>query len=67
VKFIPHQKFEDIDKEALEKLIKESFKFPRKTINNNLKSLSYKIPDEIKQRRPEDLELIDYVSILKHS
>jgi 16S rRNA A1518/A1519 N6-dimethyltransferase RsmA/KsgA/DIM1 with predicted DNA glycosylase/AP lyase activity len=67
VKFIPHQKFEDIDKEALEKLIKESFKFPRKTINNNLRSLSYKIPDEIKQRRPEDLELIDYVSILKHS
>jgi len=67
VKFVPHQKFTDIDKEALEKLITESFKFPRKTVSNNLKLLPYKIPEEIKQRRPEELELSDYVSILKHS
>jgi 16S rRNA (adenine1518-N6/adenine1519-N6)-dimethyltransferase len=67
VKFIPHQEFTNIDKAALEELITEAFKFPRKTLKNNLKHLPYKIPKDMRQKRPDKLDLSEYMSILKHS
>jgi 16S rRNA (adenine1518-N6/adenine1519-N6)-dimethyltransferase len=67
VMFVPKNKYLDIDKQALELLIERSFKMPRKTLKNNLKSYHYKIPNQLDNKRPDKLELIDYISILKAS
>lgn len=67
VKFVPKKKYLDIDKQGLEILIERSFKMPRKTIKNNLKSFHYKIPQGLEDKRPKKLELSDYISILKAS
>lgn len=67
VKFVPHHKYTSIDKEAAETLIQRSFKMPRKTINNNLKQYSYQIPPELESKRPHELDLSQYMSILQSS
>jgi 16S rRNA (adenine1518-N6/adenine1519-N6)-dimethyltransferase len=67
VKFIPHNRYTDLDKQGLEDLIENSFRLPRKTIKNNLKPYSYDIPQDLESKRPAELELPDYVSILERS
>jgi 16S rRNA (adenine1518-N6/adenine1519-N6)-dimethyltransferase len=67
VKFTPHKKYFNTDKKPLEKLIRTSFKTPRKTLQNNLKSSDYKIPVQLKEKRPNQLSIQDYVSILENS
>ena len=56
----------DIDIQKLEKLIKESFKYPRKNLRNNLKKTEYidKIT-EFEDKRPAELSLEEYISILQ--
>jgi 16S rRNA (adenine1518-N6/adenine1519-N6)-dimethyltransferase len=65
VKFTPHQKYTDIDKNSLEQLIERCFRMPRKTIKNNLKPYSYKIPPMLENKRPHEIDLEEYVSILR--
>jgi 16S rRNA (adenine1518-N6/adenine1519-N6)-dimethyltransferase len=67
IKLIPHERFLDINKEALEKLIQRSFKTPRKTLNNNLKIYNYNLSKEIGSKRAAELSLKDYMSILESS
>lgn len=67
VKFIPHNRYQDIDKNALEGLIVRSFGMPRKTIKNNLKPYSYKIPESLLLKRGAELSIEDFVSILEFS
>ena len=67
VKFVPKNSYLDIDKEGLELLIERSFKMPRKTLRNNLKSFHYKIPNILESKRPGQVDLNDYISILKAS
>jgi len=65
VKFTPHRKSWNVNVKDLELLIKKSFKYPRKTLKNNLKS--YNLSKEIAGKRPAQLLLSNYVSILKNS
>jgi 16S rRNA (adenine1518-N6/adenine1519-N6)-dimethyltransferase len=65
VKFTPNQKYSNVNREELEKLISRSFRQPRKTLKNNLKPYSYKIPKELKGKRPHELTLDMYISILE--
>jgi 16S rRNA (adenine1518-N6/adenine1519-N6)-dimethyltransferase len=67
IKFIPHNRYLNVNKEALEELIERSFKMPRKTINNNLKPYNYLLPNYLESKRPAELKLDDYVSILESS
>ena len=67
ITFIPHNKYPDIDKKELEKLIIQSFNQPRKTLNNNLKNSKYTLDENFKPLRPAQLSLDDYVSILNYS
>lgn len=67
VKFTPHNNYTNIDKDAVESLIQRSFKMPRKTIMNNLKQYSYNIPTELETKRPHELDLSEYMSILQSS
>ncbi len=64
VRFVPHNRHIDIDKGSLELLINRSFRMPRKTIKNNLKPYNYKIPPIQESKRPHELVLKEYVSIL---
>jgi 16S rRNA (adenine1518-N6/adenine1519-N6)-dimethyltransferase len=64
VKFVPHEKYTDIDKGALELLIERSFRMPRKTVRNNLKPYNYDIPITLEGKRPHEIDLKGYVSIL---
>jgi len=65
IKFTPNQKYSNVNKEELEKLIIRSFKQPRKTLKNNLKPYNYKIPKEYRIKRPHELTLDMYISILE--
>lgn len=65
IKFRPNQKYSNVNREELEKLITRSFKQPRKTLNNNLKQYNYKVPKEFVRKRPHELSLDMYVSILE--
>ena len=68
VKFIPSKEYKySTNTENLEMLIHRSFKMPRKTIKNNLSNYKYKIPNALKNKRATELQLSDYVSILKNS
>ena len=68
VKFVPKENnSKKIEKEDLEILIHRSFVTPRKTLKNNLSMYSYKIPNRIMNKRADELELSDYVSILQNS
>ena len=68
VKFLPKRDFKfPVDTKDLETLIHRSFKMPRKTIQNNLSNYKYKIPNALKNKRATELQLSDYVSILKNS
>lgn len=67
VKFTPHDRYTNIDKNSLEELIGNSFRLPRKTVKNNLKPYKYKIPQSLESKRPQDLCINDYVSILESS
>ena len=67
IKFTPHSRYSEINKEELEKLIKRAFRQPRKTLKNNLKGYSYTIPNELERKRPHELSLDMYISILQAS
>ena len=67
VKFTPKNKFLDVNMKNLELIIIRSFSMPRKTLKNNLKPYSYNIPNELEKKRPKELELDDYISILRAS
>ena len=68
VKFVPKENnSKKIEKEDLEILIHRSFVTPRKTLKNNLSMYSYKIPNRIMNKRADELEFSDYVSILQNS
>jgi 16S rRNA (adenine1518-N6/adenine1519-N6)-dimethyltransferase len=67
VKFVPHSKYTDIDKQGLQSIIENSFRLPRKTLKNNLKPYNYQIPQEYISKRPAELDISDYVSILERS
>jgi 16S rRNA (adenine1518-N6/adenine1519-N6)-dimethyltransferase len=65
IKFTPNEKYSNANREELEKLISRSFRQPRKTLKNNLKPYNYKIPKEYRIKRPHELTLDMYVSILE--
>jgi 16S rRNA (adenine1518-N6/adenine1519-N6)-dimethyltransferase len=63
---LKHKQVPDIHIIKLEELIKNSFKQPRKNLRNNLKNTEYinKI-DKYADKRPADLSLEEYISILQ--
>jgi len=65
VKFTPKKKYRNLNTDKLERIIKRAFKQPRKTLKNNLKPYNYKIPKELEMKRPHELTLDMYVSILE--
>ncbi len=67
IKFTPHNRYPDVDKIAMEKLIIEAFKQPRKTLKNNLKNTKYILNPEEETLRPDKLNIEQYISILKRS
>lgn len=67
IRFVPHGKYQGIDKEALEKLILRSYKQPRKTLYNNLKGYNYNLSENIANRRAHELDLEAYISILERN
>jgi 16S rRNA (adenine1518-N6/adenine1519-N6)-dimethyltransferase len=67
IKFIPHGKYNNIDKQELEKLIVNAFKQPRKTLKNNLRNTRYILQENEDMLRPDQLSLDQYVSILNRS
>jgi 16S rRNA (adenine1518-N6/adenine1519-N6)-dimethyltransferase len=67
IKFIPHDKYTDINKKELEILIQRAFTKPRKTLHNNLKMYDYNMSDTFSSKRAAQLSLEEYVSILKAS
>lgn len=67
IRLVPHGKYQSIDKEALEILIKRSFKQPRKTLYNNLKGFDYKLPENLKSKRAHEIKLDAYISILERN
>jgi 16S rRNA (adenine1518-N6/adenine1519-N6)-dimethyltransferase len=67
IKFIPHDKYKDINKEELELLIQRSFTKPRKTLHNNLKMYDYNLSKTFSSKRAAQLSLEEYISILKAS
>lgn len=55
-----------IDNKELEELIKSAFKQPRKSLRNNLKNTKYRDRiDEYADRRPAELSLEEYISLLE--
>ncbi len=55
-----------IDNKELEELIKSAFKQPRKSLRNNLKNTKYRDRiDEYTDRRPAELSLEEYISLLE--
>lgn len=67
VKFIPHDRYKDIDYKDLEKLILQAFNQPRKTIKNNLKNSKYSLPLEYENLRPNQLTIDQYILIMQSS
>ncbi|MCD4756035.1 hypothetical protein K8R20_00215 [bacterium] len=67
IKFTPHDKYQGVDKKALEKLIRISFTQPRKTLKNNLRNTKYVLLDQEQSLRPNQLTLDQYISILNRS
>ncbi|MCD4811064.1 hypothetical protein K8R14_00450 [bacterium] len=67
IKFIPHDRHSSVDKGALEKLIRNSFIQPRKTLKNNLRNTKYLLLEQEHSLRPSQLTLEQYISILNRS
>lgn len=65
IKFVPHSRYKNINKQALRLLIKRSFKQPRKTLKNNLKGYHYKINKKFELKRAHELNLDSYIPILE--
>jgi 16S rRNA (adenine1518-N6/adenine1519-N6)-dimethyltransferase len=67
VTFTPTSRYSNVNISKVEELIKRAFAHPRKTVNNNLKNFTYNLTEEEKQKRPEELSLEEYISILQRS
>ena len=67
IRLTPNDNIRKIEKlTKLERLIKASFRFPRKTLANNLKGTEFEriIADtDYAKRRPEDLQLSDFITV----
>lgn len=67
IKFVPHNRHDSVNKSALEKLIRNSFTQPRKTLKNNLRNTKYILLEQEQSLRPSQLTLEQYISILDRS